>query len=91
MQTKTYRCRIQRLDTTGDTTVATFDPDVVESVEVAQNELTAFLDECVKEHGEEPPVWARKAGHRSFDLFDPTSDDLTSVEDVVIHQPLVGG
>jgi len=85
------RCRIQKMDVTGDSTVATYDPEVATSVVIAQNALTAFLDECVKNHGSEPPVWGRRLGHDSYDLFDPKSDDLTNVEEVVIHQPLVGG
>lgn len=87
----TYRCRIQRMDVTGDSTLATFDPDVAESVTVAQDALTAFLDECVKTHGAEPPVWARRVSGGEFDPFNPRTDDLTSVEEVVIHQPLVRG
>ncbi len=89
---KTHRCKIQRMDGSGDNTIATYDPEVAESVTVAQDELTAFLDKCVTDHGEAPPVWARRiAGSGDFDLFDPNTDDLTNVEEVVIHQPLVGG
>lgn len=88
---KTYRCRIQRMDGSGDSTIATFDPEVAESVSVAQDALTAFLTDCVETHGTEPPVWARRAGCGDFDLFDPNVDELRSVEQVVIHQPLCGG
>lgn len=92
-KTKAYRCRIQRMDGSGDSTIATYDPEVQESVTVAQDELAAFLDDCVKQHGETPPVWARRCGQAtdSLDLFDPASDNLLDVDLVVIHQPLCGG
>lgn len=88
---KTYRCRIQRMDENGDSTVATYDPEVAESVTIATEALSDFFDECVKEYGVEPPIWARRVGCGSFDLFDPNADNLINVDEVVIHQPLCGG
>jgi len=80
------------MDGTGHTVIAEYEPTVETSVSVADKALADFLADCVKTHGNEPPVWARRVmGTGDFDLFDPNADNLVNVEEVVIHQPLIGG
>jgi len=85
---KTYRCKIRRADGNGDTIVATFDPDIDQSCEVAQESLTAFLNDCVAKFGSLPPVWARRANQREWGKFE---GDLRQVDEVLLQFPLGGG
>lgn len=86
-----HPCIVRLCNQKGDETVATFDPKVEKTCEVAQDALTAFLDKCITEHGSEPPVWARRIGESDFGPFDGRHDDLTEVDDVMLQYPLVGG
>ena len=72
----------------GDEVIATFDPRNAESLQVAQARLTRFLEDCVKQFGTKPPVWARRCGQTQFEPF---QGDLTQAEEVLLQPPLVGG
>jgi hypothetical protein len=81
---------IELLDHTGHTTIQ------AETVEIAQEKLTRFLDDCVRKYGSEPPVWARRVGENEADqmgpLVDPRYADLEGVTQIVCQPtPLVGG
>lgn len=68
------------------------------SVEVSYDALSRFMDECIRQHGQVPAVFGRKAGE-DFGLlapggrssFDLDKEQLRSVEEVLIARPLVGG
>lgn len=81
---------IRKCDFTGDTAVD-FDLDTAGQVELAQDKLTAFLTECVKQYGSKPPVWGRRLGQHDFDPFKVDTDNIEEVDQIVIHAPLVGG
>ena len=83
--------KINLMNHRGDQVIATYDPAVTESVEVAQEALTAFLDECVVKHGPGgcPPVWGRRCGETEYGPIKVS--DLPEVDDVVLQRPLAGG
>jgi len=83
------KAQIRRMDHTGDSLVAEWDTEVEEEVKVAQDELTKFLDSCVKEYGSEPPVWVRRIGQKEYDMGGRDLD-LSTVEEV-IFQPMIRG
>lgn len=87
---QTHRCLVRRMDQSGDSIIATYDPVIPSTCEVAQQELTDFLNDCVKRHGKHPPVWARRAGEE-FRPFNPKKDLIGDVEEVLTGYPLVGG
>jgi hypothetical protein len=90
-QRQKLRCKINLCNHLGDECIATFDPAVESTVKVAQDELTAFLDGCVKQYGSHAPVWGHRIGTPS-DAYDAIQmADLPLVDDVVIHAPLAGG
>lgn len=68
--------KIRKCDYTGDSVLAQFDTEKQDTVEVAQEALTKFLDSCVKQYGIKPPVWGRRVGEHDFDKFNPESDSL---------------
>jgi len=80
---------IRKMDHTGDSVLATFDTSNQESIEVAQGELTKFLDDCVSRFGNKPPVWGRRIGEKGMDMIDPSN--ISQCEEVVCQFPLVGG
>ena len=84
-----HRCKINLFNHKGDECIATFDPDVAETVEVAETALADFFDRCIKEYGSHAPAFGRKPGEVDYDILRP--GDLSQVEDVVIHAPLSGG
>ena len=82
--------KIRIMNHTGDTILATYDTDNAESVEVAQEELTKFLEDCIAKLGYEPPVWGRRAGQEGFLPLDELS--LDQCEEILCQPtPLVGG
>ena len=82
------RVLIRKADHTGDSIIADYDTENAASVQVAQEALTAFLEDCVAKYGKKPPVWAKRIGHKDFTIW---SGDLLTVEDVVLFKPLCGG
>lgn len=85
------KTEIRVMDHTGDTCIADFDPAVAESVTVAAEAFDKFMSECIATHGEAPTVFARRTDAVELTPFDLASDDLRQMEQVVIHQPLIGG
>jgi hypothetical protein len=90
VESRIMTIQIEFLDHSGHTTLH------AESVEVAQEKLTQFLNDCVRKYGHEPPVWARRAGEREGDemgqLANPRHADLESVTQIVCQpSPLIGG
>ena len=84
--------KIVRADHKGDTTIATFEPGVQNAaIEVAQDELTDFLNDCIDHHGSTPPVFARRIGEPDFTPFTPSVDKIIDVETILLQDPLVGG
>ncbi len=87
--------KIRRADRTGDSTLAVVDPSSTESIQVGVEELEKFIGDCVSEFGMPAPVFAGrfKTGQDelSWGPFDVGVDDITDVEDVMVHEPLVGG
>ena len=87
----------------GDEIVAEFNPADVKTCQVAQDKLTAFLDKCIKDYGSEPPVYAKRIGETDWTPFHVVdrplrrqqevlgTDQLQSVDEVLLHMPLVGG
>lgn len=84
-----HRCKINLMNHKGDECIATFDPDVAETVKVAEDELSAFFDRCIKEYGSHAPAFGHRVGTPSNEYG--VVHDLTDVDDVVIHAPLAGG
>lgn len=83
--------KIRRCDHTGDTTIAIFDSGNQQSVEVAQKELTRFLESCIATHGNCPPVWA-KQGNDDFSEIDPKDiDSWRHAQEVIVHPMLIAG
>jgi hypothetical protein len=85
------RATIRKCDHTGDSVLKEYDTDDSASVMVAREELTKFLEACVKQYGTRPPVWARRMGQKDFDPFSPARDDLAQVDEVICQFPMVGG
>lgn len=83
--------KIRKCDHTGDSQLATFDTEQPETVEVAQEALTDFLNDCVERYGIKPPVWARRAGQKDFDQFNPESDSILEHDELIVQFPMVGG
>lgn len=82
------QCKIRLLNHTGDQEIAQYDPADATSVQVAQEELTKFLEECVRTRGSEPPVWGRRSGQKEFE---PMESNLSEYEEVLLQYPLAGG
>ena len=82
------RSQIRLMDHSGDKQITTYDPAIDDEVRVAQEELTAFLDDCVRRYGHAPPVWSRRNGETDFDEHDGV---LTDKAEILVHPPLVGG
>ncbi len=79
-------------DHSGDTPVATFEPGVDnDAITVAQDQLTAFLADCVKRHNQHPPVFGKRLGAEKYTPFRVGDDAIVDVETIVIQRPLVGG
>jgi hypothetical protein len=83
--------KIRKCDHTGDSILKEYDTESLESVKVAQDELTKFLEGCVEQYGIRPPVWARRIGNKDFDPFASDSDSLNEVDEVIVQFPMVGG
>ena len=84
---------INLMNQKGDQAIATYDPAVAESVQVAQDKLTAFLGECVTKYGSEPPVWGRRCGEVEYDRIKPDeiAGILPQVDDMILQYPMAGG
>jgi hypothetical protein len=96
------RCEVQVINHQGHGVLTTYDPVVDNSVEVAQADLAAFWDECVKEftrggkRGLKPFVNGLRVGapHDADELIDVKAPDfdLGLFERVTIMPvPIVGG
>jgi len=95
------RCEIQVLNHQGHGVLTTYEQGVDDSVEVAQADLEAFFDDCIKSYrrgrrGLKPLVNGRRigAGVEGNELIDVKSPDfdLSLFEQVTIMPfPLVGG
>lgn len=84
--------KIVKVDHSGDTTVATFEPGVEnDAVVVAQAELDAFLADCNRRFCQTPPVFAKPIGKTDYVPFKVGTDRIIDVETVIIQYPLVGG
>lgn len=94
-------CKIRKMDQTGDSVLAECDTEKPETVQVAQDELTRFLEECIRENRGCPPVFARRIG-AAPDEFAPfpidrktgrfTDEcDLTQQAELLVQFPLAGG
>lgn len=90
MKSKRYG-KIVRADHSGDTAIAEFQPGVETSEKVAQDALTAFLNDCVSRYGKTPPVWGKRIGAESYSPFNRETDRITDCETILLQQPLVGG
>lgn len=91
---KSKRIRLRRADHTGDTILADIDTAADTGIEVLQDELTAFLDDCVQQFGQCPPVWAGRISPDSTELKWGKLDldgDLSDVAEVLVHYPIRGG
>ena len=91
-------------DHSGDQAIAEFDPGVDnDKIEIAQEKLTKFLEDCIERYGSTPPVFARRINETVYTPFnadflspklkrDPNGQDsLLDVETVVIQRPMAGG
>ena len=83
--------KIRKCDSTGDSVIAQYDTEQANTLEVAQDELTKFLDECVKQYGAKPPVWARRGGTSEFLPFKVGKDSLAEMDEVLCQPLLRGG
>lgn len=86
------QCIISLADHSGHSEV------IAESVEVAQEALTGFLDDCIRDYGykKDPPVWAKRLGEKPSDPMDllrnPRKADLRGLTEIFIQPTaLVGG
>ena len=82
------RSQIRLMNHSGDSNLATYDPAVDDEVRVAQEALTAFLEECLRQYDYAPPVWSRCSGEKDFEMHDGI---LTNKTEILVHPPLVGG
>ncbi len=94
------KVKIWRMDHTGHSCTAEFDPEVAESVKVAQDKLTEFLTECITQYGSCPPVFARRCGETEFTAFEidrsdksapRITDNIVDVDEILLQYPLAGG
>lgn len=86
------RTRINLMNGKGDECVLEFDPAVEGEVQVAADKLDAFWQKCIADnYGYEPAVFGRNPKTQEFDYFKVGKSDLTKVDDLVMHMPLVGG
>lgn len=81
---------IEIMNHTGHTTIE------AQTVEIAQMELTKFLDDCVRKYKSEPPVWVRRVNESDQSPMDqlenPREDNLENIVKLVLQPaPLVGG
>lgn len=81
-------CKIRLANHKGDEVIAEYAPTDERSVCIAQAKLTAFLEDCVRQYGKQPPVWARRLGASEFEPFE---GNLAAVDEVLLQFPLVGG
>ena len=84
------KCVITKCDHTGDSVLATCETDNKASIKVAQKALSDFLADCVTKYGKEPPVWGKRSGVQDFEPLKPGAE-ITDFEEVLVHQPVVGG
>lgn len=82
------RSQIRLMDLSGDSKLTSYDPTVADEVRVAQEELTAFLEDCLRQYNYAPPVWSRRNGETDFEAHDGV---LTDKIEILVHPPLVGG
>lgn len=86
------KVKIRLTDHTGDSVYHEYETEDAKSVEVAQDRLSDFLNDCVSRFGTEPPVWARRVGEKDFDqLPRDRFSDLALVDEVIVQPPFVGG
>ena len=86
--------KIRRADHTGDSCLATIDVEADNAVEVTWAELDNFMDECIKQFGHSPKIWAGRRTDGKTDLDWGKllrNDPIDNVEEVLVHYPLVGG
>ena len=83
--------KITKCDRTGDSVLAGYDTEKVETVEVAQKELTKWLTECITKYGKEPPVFGQRMGQTEFVPFDTDKDSIKDFAEVLVHPGFVGG
>lgn len=86
------RCRVVMPDHSGDSTVATFDPDVAETVKIADEALDKFMADCIARFGPgaKPLISGRMAGDSEYKLMQP-GDTVAPFEHVILTRPLSGG
>ena len=82
--------KIRKLDHTGDSVLAEFNTEQADTVKIAQDKLTAFLDSCVKQFGKQPPVWHKRMGEKEFSPMDQIVLD-EHTEEVLVQYPIAGG
>lgn len=82
------RSTIRLMDLSGDSKVASYDPTVADEVKVAQDELTAFLEDCVRRYDIAFPVWSRRLDEEDFETHDGV---LMDKAEILVSPPLVGG
>ena len=84
--------KIVTADHSGDTAIAEFEPGVDSpAAKVAQDKLTAFLNDCVTRYGKTPPVWGKRLGAESYTPFNRNTDRIIDCETILLQNPMVGG
>lgn len=84
--------KIVRADHTGDSALATYEPGVVnEAATVAQAELDAFMDDCIKRFGRPAQVFGKRTMDGPATLFNPENDRIVDFETIMVANPEVPG
>lgn len=100
MNSKKYRCEIRRPDKTGDTLMATYDPDIPSTVAVGNRAVEDFVTQCLAGTvfatpagcGTEDPV-SMESILGALDLSDSYNPkaDVSVCDSVLLMNPLSGG
>ena len=85
------KAKISKLDASGDSVLVEYNTDSPAEVQVAQEALTKFLSDCVRQFGREPRVWGRRIGEKDTTVFETKKDRLIDCEEVLVSFPIAGG
>ena len=89
-------CKIRRMDHTGDTIIATYDPVDECSVSVAEEELNKFWSDCIDKFGPErgsaAALFGKLSDSEEFLLIDRKQPvNLRQYDELLVQMPLTGG
>lgn len=88
-------CKVRRMDHTGDTVIATYDPVDECSVSVAADALNKFWSDCIDRFGDRglsATLFGREIDTTEFVFVDKKQlVDLRKYDELLVQMPLTGG